>query len=95
MRSTLKRLAFAVALAVSLPALAQSADGEVRRIDKAAKKITLKHGEIKSLDMPAMTMAYQVKDAALLDKVKEGDKVRFTADKVGGTYTVTSIEAAR
>lgn len=95
MRSTLKRLAFAVALAISLPALAQSAEGEVRRIDKAAKKITLKHGEIKSLDMPAMTMAYQVKDAALLDKVKEGDKVRFTANKVGGTYTVTSIEAAK
>lgn len=95
MKSTLKRLAIAAAVALSLPALAQTAEGEVRKIDKGAKKITLKHGEIKSLDMPAMTMAYQVKDAALLDKVKEGDKVRFTADKVGGTYTVTSIEAAR
>ena len=95
MRSALKRVALAVALAASLPALAQATEGEVRKIDKAAKKITLKHGEIKNLDMPPMTMAYQVKDAALLDKVKEGDKVRFTADKVGGTYTVTSIEAAR
>jgi Cu/Ag efflux protein CusF len=95
MRSALKRLAFVVAIAAALPAFAQTAEGEVRRIDKGAKKITLKHGEIKSLDMPAMTMVYQVKDATLLDKVKEGDKVRFTADKVGGSYTVTSIEAAR
>jgi Cu/Ag efflux protein CusF len=95
MRSALKRLALTAALAVSLPALAQTTEGEVRKIDKAAKKITLKHGEIKNLDMPPMTMAYQVKDAALLDKVKEGDKVRFIADKVGGTYTVTAIEAAR
>ena len=95
MRSALKRLTLALAMAAALPALAQSTEGEVRRIDKGAKKITLKHGEIKSLDMPPMTMAYQVKDPALLDKIKEGDKVRFTADKVGGTYTVTAIEPVR
>ena len=68
------------------------ADGEVRKVDKENKKITLRHGVIKNLDMPAMTMVFQVKDAALLDKVKTGDKVKFTADKVGGTFTVLSME---
>ena len=66
-------------------------DGEVRRIDKAAQKITIKHGEIKSLDMPPMTMVFQVVDPALLGKVKAGDKVRFTALQVNGAYTVMSI----
>ena len=68
------------------------ADGEVRKIDKEQNKITLKHGEIKNLDMPPMTMVFRVKEAALLDQVKEGDKIRFTADRVGGQFTVTSIE---
>jgi len=81
----------------ALPALAAGdmADGEVRKVDKDAKKITLKHGEIKNLDMPPMTMVFQVKDAAMLEAVKAGDKVRFSADKVGGAYTVTSIEKAQ
>lgn len=70
-------------------------EGEVRKVDKAAKKITLKHGEIKNLDMPPMTMVFQVKDAALLEKVKVGDQVRFTADKVGGAYIVLSIEPVK
>lgn len=96
MKSTsLQRIALALGLALALPAMAQTTDGEVRKIDKGTKKITLKHGEIKNLDMPGMTMVFQVKDPAFLDKVKEGDKVRFTADKVGGAYTVTSIEAAK
>lgn len=72
------------------------ADAEVRRIDKDAGKITLKHGPIKSLDMPPMTMVFQVQDKALLDKVKAGDKVKFTAiQSQGGAYTVTSIEPAK
>jgi len=70
-------------------------DAEVRKIDKDAKKITLKHGEIKSLDMPAMTMVFQVKDASLLDKVKAGDKVSFNAEKIPGGYAVTAIEVAK
>lgn len=76
------------------PAAAMSA-GEVRKVDKAAKKITLKHGEIKNLGMPPMTMAYDVKDAVLLDKVKAGDKVRFSAVDANGVLTVTAIELAR
>jgi Cu(I)/Ag(I) efflux system periplasmic protein CusF len=67
-------------------------EGEVRKIDAAAGKITLKHAEIKNLDMPAMSMAYAVKDPALLQKVKPGDKVNFTADKINGAFTVVSIE---
>ena len=76
-------------------ASADMADGEVRKIDKDASKITLRHGEIKSLDMPRMTMVFQVKDAALLDKVKVGDKVRFRAEKSGGAFVVTAIEVAK
>jgi Cu/Ag efflux protein CusF len=48
-----------------------------------------------SLDMPAMTMVFQVKDPAMLDQVKTGDKVQFTAQKLGGAFTVTRIESTR
>lgn len=68
--------------------------GEVRKIDKAAKKITLKHGPIVNLGMPAMTMVFQVADAAMLDQFKAGDKVKFSADKVGGAFSVTKMEPA-
>lgn len=64
----------------------------VRTVDKSAKKITLKHGDIPNLDMGPMTMVFQVADPALLDKVKAGDTVRFTADKIKGAYTVLTIE---
>ncbi|WP_156406333.1 copper-binding protein [Hydrogenophaga sp. Root209] len=67
-------------------------EAEVRRVDTAAGKISLKHGEIKNLDMPPMTMVFQVNDPALLGKVKAGDKVRFTAMQINGAYTVMSIE---
>ena len=73
---------------------ASMTEGEVRKIDKQAKKITLKHGDIQNLDMPGMTMVFQVKDAALLDKVKAGDKVRFAASNPGGKLTLTQIELA-
>jgi len=70
------------------------AEGVVRRIDKAAGKITLRHGEIKHLDMPPMTMVFQVRDPALLDTVTAGAKVRFRVEQVGSAYVVTSIQAA-
>jgi Cu/Ag efflux protein CusF len=84
--------------ALTLGALAQAlplAEGEVRRVDKAGGKISLKHGEIKNLDMPPMSMVFQVNDKALLDKVKAGDKVNFTASQVNGDYTVMSIEVRK
>lgn len=70
-------------------------DGEIKKVDKDAGKLTIKHGELKSLGMPGMTMVFKVKDPAMLEQVKPGDKVRFVADKVGGVLTVTSIEAAK
>lgn len=70
-------------------------DGEVRKVDKDSKKLTLKHGPLKNLDMPGMTMVFQVKDDAMLDKVQAGDKVRFQAEKIDGKITITTIEAAR
>jgi len=79
------------AMAQALPL----AEGEVRRVDKAGGKISLKHGEIKNLDMPPMSMVFQVSDKALLDKVKVGDKVNFTASQVNGDYTVMSIEVRK
>jgi hypothetical protein len=71
-------------------------EGEVRRVDKAAGKITLKHGEIRNLDMPPMTMVFGVTDKSFLDHVKAGDKVKFSAGKdAQGQYVVTGIEAQK
>ena len=72
-------------------AQAQAYDGEVMKIDKAQNKVTLKHGELKGLDMPPMTMVFRMQDAKQLDALAVGDRVRFDAAKVGGTYTVTAI----
>ena len=70
-------------------------NGEVKKIDKETQKITLKHGPITSMGMPGMTMVFQVKDPAFLDKVKAGDKVKFTAEKVDGAIVVTGIELSK
>jgi Cu(I)/Ag(I) efflux system periplasmic protein CusF len=92
-----KFAAVLLALALAAPALGQSAlsDGEVRKVDKDAKKITIKHGPLANLDMPPMTMVFQVSDPAMLNQVKAGDKVKFQAEKVGAAYTVTKIEPAK
>ena len=93
-------MAFLLLSVVSLTAVGQSAasdmaDGEVRKVDKGTLKITIKHGEIKNLDMPGMTMLFQVKDPAMLDMVKPGDKVKFRAEKAGGGIVVTEIQVAK
>jgi Cu(I)/Ag(I) efflux system protein CusF len=79
----------------TMGAAADMADGEIRKVDTDNKKITIKHGVIKNLDMPGMTMVFQVKDAALLGKVKVGDKILFKAEKSGGSFVVTDIELAK
>jgi uncharacterized cupredoxin-like copper-binding protein len=72
------------------------AEGEVRKVDKDAQKITLRHGPLPDLDMPKpMTMVYRVKDPAMLDRVKAGDKVKFEAEKIAGAFTVTKIEPVK
>jgi Cu/Ag efflux protein CusF len=68
--------------------------GEVLKVDKAAGKVTLKHGEIKNLDMPPMTMGFRVRDPKMLDDVGVGDRVRFVAERVDGQYVVTALSKA-
>jgi Cu(I)/Ag(I) efflux system periplasmic protein CusF len=98
-------LLLSVFMAAPLGAFAQSAmpgmeksamkdatEGEVRKVDKDAKKITLKHGPIKNLEMPGMTMVFQVKDPTLLDKLVAGDKIMFTAEQQQGAMVVTGAE---
>lgn len=83
-----------LSLAVFAQAPLPVVDAEVRKIDTEQQKITLRHGEIANLDMSPMTMVFRVQTPALLQKVKPGDKVRFTADKVDGALTVMTIEPA-
>ncbi len=92
MKTTHLLAALALCFTSAAMATAPLADGEVRKIDLGAKKITLKHGEIKSLDMPPMTMVFQVKDPTLLAKVKVGDKVQFTVENANGAMTVLTLE---
>lgn len=80
------------------PAKARAAamtEGEVRKVDKAGRRITLKHGAIANIDMPPMTMEFRAADPGMVERVKAGDKVRFSAEKVGGDYVVTRIEPSK
>ena len=70
-------------------------EGVVKKIDKAAGKITLAHGPLQNLGMPGMTMAFKVKDAAWLDQYKVGDKIRFVAEDINGALTVIRCESAK
>ena len=98
MKTILRALgATAITLLMSV-ATAQAAgiSGEVKKIDEAAAKITLKHGPAKSLGMDEpMTMVYRVKDPAFLKQVKVGDKVEFEAEEGASGYTVTKIQKSK
>lgn len=86
-------LAFAAPLlVVSAPVIAQTAtaSGEVRRVDVAQGKITIKHGEIGELGLPAMTLVYTI-EPSLLAGIGPGDKVTFTASREGGQYVISKI----
>jgi Cu(I)/Ag(I) efflux system periplasmic protein CusF len=96
MRRFVMALAGMAALFTSAPLMPAAAEtptvqGEVKKVDMAQKKLTLKHGPIPNLDMDSMTMVFRVKDAAMLEGLKAGDKITFTADRVNGAITVTSI----
>ena len=69
--------------------------GVVKKVDKDLGKVTINHGPIENLGMPKMTMVFRVKDPAMLDRLKEGDEIRFVADKVNGAFTVMSFESAK
>ncbi|NLC37028.1 MAG: hypothetical protein GX772_11415 [Alcaligenaceae bacterium] len=85
-------VALAAAACYSIPAQAQegSGSGEIRRIDAEAGKITIKHGAIAALELPAITLVYQI-EQALLSDLKPGDKITFVARRVNGQYVVVEI----
>ena len=74
------------------PAARELTDGEVKKVDKEAGKVTLRHGEIKNLGMAPMTMVLRVREPAMLDALAVGDKVRFAAERVEGAITVVQLE---
>ncbi|KKX29449.1 copper-binding protein [Rhizobium sp. LC145] len=94
MKNIIKLAAVAVMSIVSVTgAFAQEfTNGTVKKVDAKAKKVTLIHEELKGLEMPAMTMVFQVNDDALLAKLKEGAKVQFVAERVNGKLTVTQVK---
>jgi Cu/Ag efflux protein CusF len=69
--------------------------GVVKKVDKDAGKVTIRHGPLENLGMPQMTMVFRVKDPSMLDRLKEGDEIRFVADKVDGAYTVMQFEPVK
>jgi len=77
------------------PLSTQMVAGQVKKVDKTAGKVTINHGPLENLGMPAMTMVFKVKDAAWLNQLKEGDKIRFIADNVDGALTVIQFEPAK
>ncbi len=82
-----------LAVATASGAFAQEfTNGTVKKVDAKAKKVTLIHEELKSLEMPAMTMVFQVEDEALLAKLKQGAKVQFVAERKNGKLTVTQVK---
>jgi Cu(I)/Ag(I) efflux system protein CusF len=93
----MKRIAISLiaTLVLSGAAFAQSlptVTGTVEKVDPTQSKITIDHGAIPNLDMDAMTMVFRAQDPALLKGIKAGDKVQFTADRVNGQISVTSIK---
>ena len=73
----------------------QMIDAQVKKVDKAAGKVTLSHGPLTNLNMPAMTMVLKVSNVAWLDQMKTGDKIRFMAENVNGAITVVHFEPAK
>jgi len=95
MKITTLLLAVPLLASGSLSVAQDTSDAEVRKVDKDRNRLTLKHGEIKNLDMPDMIMVFRVKDPHMLDTVKPGDKIKFKAERLDGVYTVTFIELTK
>ena len=92
----MKQIALAALLAVAAGAAAAEthpmAEGTVTKVDTQWNKVTIDHGPLESLDMPAMKMVFNVEDPAMLEGLGEGNAVRFVADRVNGKLTVTELE---
>ena len=88
----------AAAMAADAPEAAAAANlssGEVRKVDREARKVTIRHGPIDNLKMPPMTMVFRVKDAALLDGIEPGERIRFRAEEADGGYLVTRLQRTK
>lgn len=85
-------------LSLTTPVQAQTeifmAEGIVRKLDIDNRKITIKHGEIKNLEMPGMTMVFRLQEAVSMDKLQAGDKVLFHVEKIEGAYIITDLKSA-
>ncbi|MBD9451130.1 copper-binding protein [Rhizobium sp. RHZ02] len=94
MKTVIKLVAaLAISLAGAGAALAQEfTKGVVNKVDAKGQKVTIKHDDLKNLDMPAMTMVFRVKDAAILEKLKAGQNIEFVAERVDGKLTVTQVK---
>ena len=88
-------IASAALILSSVIANAQSINGTVKKIDDAQGKLTIDHGPIKNLDMDSMTMVFRVKDAAMLEGLAPGTRVRFRAEEGEGGYVVTRLQAVK
>jgi len=110
MKTVLTTLVLGLSLTLGLPAWAGTehashsgtadhaglpSEGVVKKVDKAQGKLTIKHGPLENLDMPAMTMVFRVQDVSWLDQIKPGDNIRFLADRVDGVFTVTALEVVK
>ncbi len=92
---TIVKISVVAALLLAAPfgAFAQEfTKGTVKKVDAAAKKVTIIHEELKNLDMPAMTMVFRVKDDALLAKLKEGANIEFVAERADGKLVVAQVK---
>jgi Cu(I)/Ag(I) efflux system periplasmic protein CusF len=90
--STAQTAAPTAPAATPMPVTKDMTEAEVRKVDKEAKKVTLKHGPIKNLDMPGMTMVFQVRDEKLFDKLVAGEKIKFSAEQLQGAFVVTGVD---
>ncbi|MDB5526535.1 MAG: putative exported protein [Rhizobium sp.] len=92
---TVIKLALTASLIVVTALAAYAAEftkGTVKKVDLKAKKVTIIHEELKNLEMPAMTMVFKVAGDAMMEKLKEGAKIEFVAERVKGKLTVTEVK---
>jgi Cu/Ag efflux protein CusF len=98
MSSTLRDAVIGIVLLCCQPAFAAApeamSEGQIRNVDKARGMVTIKHGPLENVGMPAMTMPFKVRDPAWLDRLRVGDKVRFRVEESGPDYVIVRIEAA-
>lgn len=82
--------------ALRAPAAAEAplTEGIVKKVDKSVGKVTISHGPLPN-GMPAMTMVFRVKEAAWIEKMREGQKIRFAAGQIDGAMTLLKFEPAK